>query len=230
MQASRVTEVEYRELLRIIDQLYPEPIGSGLERPDAGDPPAWHAFAPVPAPRAGYLQRVDEQALMRAARSHDVIVQLRLRPGQFVVDGDAIAGIYPPGRDAAPLRRQVMRALILGGDRTPEQDIEFVVERLVEVALRAVSPSRNDVFTTVACIEYLTAALVRVSRRRIPSPLRTDADGRLRIVAPGVTLPMLIACAFDQLDQAQPAVPAVSRALEAARHRLEAETAPAATG
>jgi uncharacterized membrane protein len=230
MQASRVTEAEYQELLRTIDRLYPEPIGGDVPRAEPSRPPEWQAFAPVPAPRTGYLQRVDDHALMRTARGHDVVVQLRLRPGQFVIEGDPIAGVYPADRASTALCRQVRRALILGGDRTPEQDIEFVVERLVEVALRAVSPSRNDLFTAVACIQYLTAALVRVSERHVPSPLRADADGRLRVVAPGVTLPVLVACAFDRLDEAEPPIPAVSQALDAARRRLAAAPAPAGAG
>jgi uncharacterized membrane protein len=177
------------------------------------------------ADRTGYLQRIDESRLLRLARTHDLVVRLHVRPGAFIVEGETLATIPEGEADRADrLQRAINAACIVGGERTPEQDVEFVIERLVEVALRALSPSREDVFTAVACVEYLSAALVRAAGRRIPSPLRTDREGRLRVVAPGPTMPLLVSCAFDRLARAAATAPDVLAALDVARRRVATAT------
>ena len=70
---------------------------------------------------------------------------------------------------------------MLGSQQTPYQDVEFAVNQLVEVAVRALSPSVNDPFTATACVDHLGAALCRLAGRKIPSPYRRDPDGQVRV-------------------------------------------------
>ena len=225
MQASNVVVAVFRDLLDTIDRLYPEPIGSEAGDAPLPEPPTVQQGVALRTHRTGYLQRVDERRLMRLACEHDALLTLHVRPGAFVVEGETLASIYPGDvAIARRLERTITAACIVGGQRTPEQDVEFVIERLVEVGLRALSPSRQDVFTAVACVEYLSAALVRAAGRHIPSPLRTDSDGRLRVVAPAVTMPLLVSCAFDRLAHAAADAPDVLAALQTARRRVAAAT------
>ena len=59
----------------------------------------------------------------------------------------------------------------------------FLVDELVEIAARALSPGVNDPFTAIGCIDWLSAALAELATRPTPDPLRTDEEGKLRIVA-----------------------------------------------
>jgi uncharacterized membrane protein len=63
--------------------------------------------------------------------------------------------------------------------RTLVQDVEFAIDQLVEVTVRALSPGVNDPFTAISCIARLGAALCTLAEKVIPSPYRHDEDGRL---------------------------------------------------
>ena len=65
--------------------------------------------------------------------------------------------------------------------------------------MRALPPSLNDPFTTIRCVDQLGSALCRLAQREMPSPCRYDEDHRLRVIAPGVTFPIIVDAAFDKI-------------------------------
>jgi uncharacterized membrane protein len=199
IQAPVVVGRVARELDRTIDHLYPEALGGDAARESRERPPRADLSTAVESPRSGYLQRVDSRALMRAATRCDVLVRLCLQPGDFVVKGQPLALVTPADRCDDGLVRALHRSCIVGSQRSAEQDVDFVMSWLVEIALRALSSSRNDVFTAITCIHYQSAALVRLAGRRFPSPVRCGPDGRPRIIAPGPDLARLICRAFDDI-------------------------------
>jgi uncharacterized membrane protein len=81
------------------------------------------------------------------------------------------------------------------------QDVEFAVDQLVEVAVRALSPGMNDPYTAMACIDRLGEALCRLAERVLPSPLRYDDDGQLRAIAYSFTFADVTGAAFNQIRQ-----------------------------
>lgn len=76
---------------------------------------------------------------------------------------------------------------IVGIERTPYQDLDFSIRRIVEIAQRALSPGINDPTTALYCIDRLREALVRLAERTTPSSCRHDDEGRLRVVAEPVS-------------------------------------------
>ncbi len=96
----------------------------------------------------------------------------------------------------------VQRAFYIGTRRTLTQDVEFAIDQLVEVAVRALSPGINDPFTAITCIDRLGTALGVLGRRDFPSPHRYDNEGRLRIVARAFTRDGVVDAAFHQIRQA----------------------------
>jgi uncharacterized membrane protein len=166
---------------------------------------------PVAAARDGYVQALDEEALVELAREHDLVVAVEHRPGRFVVEGGALAYLWPPERCVDGLPKKARSLFVLGEKRTPEQDVEFAAGQLVEVAVRALSPSVNDPFTAVACLDWLGAGLCRAARGRAPGPVRADREGRPRLLfrAP-ITFGGLADRAFDQIRQYGAATPAVA--------------------
>ena len=59
-----------------------------------------------------------------------------------MLDGP-LADIYPPGAGEA-LTGRIEPYYVLGAVRTPQQDPYFLFDQLLEVALRALSPSMNN--------------------------------------------------------------------------------------
>ncbi|MBW3596843.1 MAG: DUF2254 domain-containing protein [Planctomycetes bacterium] len=152
----------------------------------------------IRAARDGYVEAVHLGGLMEAAKKHDVVLRLELRPGDFAIAGAVLATVWPAeGAEAA--EDDVRGAVLIGLRRTSQQDVICPIEDMVEIAVRALSPGINAPFTAIACIDRLAAALGKLAQRRIPSPYRFDRGGCLRVIAPSVDFPQALEAAFRQI-------------------------------
>ncbi len=77
-----------------------------------------------------------------------------------------VALVWPAGRIDQKVDKQLRRAFRLGNQRTPTQDVEYAVNQLVEMAVRAMSPAINDPFTAMTCLDYLGQGLALVSPKK----------------------------------------------------------------
>ena len=211
-----------KELEEGIEQLFPEHLGQAASEASTGArmeslPEAFAREArPVKAASDGYLQLINADALMELACQEDLQLQLACRPGHYLVRGRTMVMVWPADRVSDDLTEKVNAAFVLGNQRTAAQDVEFCFLQLVEIAVRALSPGINDPFTAIACVDRLGSALCRVAQRDMPSPCRYDAEGRLRLVAPGPTFDGIVDAAFHQIRQNARSNPAVAiRMLEA---------------
>lgn len=118
-----------------------------------------------------------------------------------MVKGNELVRVYPRERVNRSLANQLREAFLLGRERTEQQDIEFPINQLVEIALRAISPAVNDPFTAVRCIDRLSAGLTNLCQREFPSPYRYDEAHNLRVVAQPVTFERLLDQAFTPIRQ-----------------------------
>lgn len=185
IQAPKLVATVARDLDRAIDDLERTEVGHGGPQPDPANLPNPERDAVIPAPASGYVQVVDDRALLDIAVRHDLCVRLATRPGLFVVRGNPLLVVQPRSGVVVDesVADELRSALIIGDVRTAEDDIEFSVRQLVEVALRALSPAINDPFTAMAAVDWLGAALARLANDEFPSRYRHDDAGTLRVVA-----------------------------------------------
>jgi len=207
IQANEIVARVGTELIEGINRLFPEHIGRGAPRiltgpPDTGFLDAFGREArPVGAAEDGYIQFIDGDALMALAMQEDVIIRLERGPGHYVVAGSPLVLVWPETRITDQIADRVNSAFAMGNQRTSGQDIEFVVNQLVEIAIRALSPGVNDPFTAMTCVDHLGAALCRLLQRDMPSPFRHDSQDQLRVITPVVTFSALTDAAFNQIRQ-----------------------------
>jgi uncharacterized membrane protein len=109
--------------------------------------------------------------------------------------------VFPGELVNQKLTKQINDVFILGKERSEQQDIEFPIDQLVEIALRALSPGINDPFTAIRCVDRLGAGLSRLAQKDFPSPYRYDKDNKLRAIAFGVTFEGLVDSAFNPIRQ-----------------------------
>lgn len=215
IQADVVVARVGRELEGGIGRLFPGHLGqpgpdASITPRDAGLPAAFEREArSVGAPEDGYLQLIDADALMTLASEEDLLLRLERRPGHYLVQGQTMVMVWPAERVTQALVQQLNDAFVFGKQRTATQDVEYSFCQLVEIAVRALSPGINDPFTAVACVDRLGSALCSLARGDMPSPLRFDAHGRLRLVAPGSTFAGIVDTAFNQIRQNARSNPAV---------------------
>lgn len=207
IQADRVIAAVYHELSEHIQQLFPEELGCEFEQSenDRGRPQPtedrYNHVCEIAASKNGYLQAIDSNSLLKIAGEHDFLIHLPFRPGEFIVAGSTLAKVESAEQFNEDLAEQIVNCFIVGPQRTPEQDVEFAIHQLVEVALRALSPGINDPFTAITCIDQLGSALCCLSDRAFPSPCRYDDEGRLRIISKPLTFEGVTNAAFDQIRQ-----------------------------
>lgn len=204
-----------QSLIVRIDTMFPQKVGQPPQ-PDNHEYVLWQvpdcfrsheleehppSFAEVRATRSGYLQVLDHATLMGAARDYNIIIRLNCRPGTFVHTGAYIFDVWPAERLTDDARKALHSALALGNMRSPSQDLFFLIDELVEIAARALSPGVNDPFTATTCMDWLSAAYSSFVGRDQVDPLRTDGDGKLRLVAPSFDFAGYLEQGFGNLRQ-----------------------------
>ncbi|WP_245515998.1 DUF2254 domain-containing protein [Ancylobacter aquaticus] len=222
-----------RETQAVIDRLYPTQLGQEPSPRDA------HATAgllreleadchDVFVEGSGYVQRLDEAAVMRIATEHDLMISINAPPGRFVTERDAVLRAAPRARASDEVLDRLREALVVGRDRTPTQDLHFALRRFVEIAQRALSPGINDPTTALYCIDRLSQALCSLAEREFPSAVRADEEGHPRVITPVSSLeefacPALVAVARYGMNDAD-----VVRQLVTATAEISAKAGPGA--
>jgi uncharacterized membrane protein len=195
-----------------VRRLFPEQIGHA----DAASPPdprpADQQSVTVPAQSAGYLQAVDDRSLFRLGKGRRLVIAMEPHIGDFVVPGQALASISPPGEVDEEVFRQVRKAFLLGPERTPEQDVEFGIVEISDIAIKALSPGINDPTTAYRCIDRLSEVLLEMGTRAPPAPWRTE-EGHVHYLARHPTFERAVGLAFDQIRHFGASNPGIVRKL-----------------
>ena len=157
---------------------------------------------PLRVRKTGYIQYVDPEIMLTLAIEKDLVISIQRKPGHFVWRGGVVALVWPAGRVDEELDRQISRAFRLGNARSPTQDIEYAVNLLVEMAVRAMSPAINDPFTAMTCLDYIGEGLALFVRKGEKGSHYYDSEGRLRLVLEPVPFEDLLSDAFDMLRHA----------------------------
>jgi uncharacterized membrane protein len=214
MQAPNVIASVARDLRGGLDRAFPVQVDEPHSLAPAGGAPA-DAIV-VESAVGGYVQAFDHDALTAYAAGCDVVIQLLRRPGQFVTAGTALAAAWPRSRVPADVARAVQRAALIGHQRSPEQDPEFAVDQLVEIALRALSPSLNDPFTAMGTLDHLAGAIGPVLARGGSPVTSSLVEGKPRLVLATLSVDGLLDAAFHKLRQAAAgSAPVTIRLIEA---------------
>lgn len=165
--------------------------------------------SPIHAARQGYVQAVDVEVALLVAKRHDLFIRLIRSPGHFVQAGDVVALVGPPGNVRNLAAANLTDAYRLGNLRTPAQDLEYAINQIAEVAVRAMSAAINDPYTAMTCLDHLGARLARIAARPLPLSMLYDDSGRLRLINDDHSLSDLLRAAFDLLRRASRETPEV---------------------
>lgn len=131
--------------------------------------------------RSGYVEFIDYEGLAEAACESDCLLQIDIKAGQFIINGNPI--IYLHGQVDKPdsLEEKMMELISIGPERTNVQDLEYAMMQLLQIAQRALSSGINDSLTAIACIDWLCAALASMAARpQNPHHLK-DKQGNIRL-------------------------------------------------
>lgn len=192
LQVSSLVEEVRRELGCTVERMFPEPLGQDAsEMSQLVEDREWRERIDfegdgeiVESLSSGYVQAVDDDALMSVAVRHDLVLNLIHRPGHFVVGGNTMMQAWPRARVTPEAKAALQKAWTLGSRRTLTQDVEFGLLQITEVAVRALSPGINDPFTAVNALHQASVVLCQLALRQFPSSMRFDESGARRVIAP----------------------------------------------
>ncbi len=165
---------------QVIEDMYPP-----LEAPItiAGDEefqqyPVTQTLLHIGRPRA--IQYVDERILLALSSAAGGIVEVASPAGDFVVEGSVLLRVY--GATQSIAEKPLRKTFGMGGDRTFEQDPKYALRLLVDIAIKALSPSINDPTTAVQALDQIEDLLRRLGSRRLEIGATRDSSGKLRLV------------------------------------------------
>jgi uncharacterized membrane protein len=165
--------------------------------------------AEIPATSSGYLQAISHRRLVQMAKRYDAIVRIVHRPGHFVVKGRPMAVVWPASAGPS-IARAMRRAHVIGANRTLAQDLQFAIDQLVEIAIRALSPAVNDTYTALTCIDWLGDAMCKLVSSGLPDGIRRDDHGAIRLLEVELRYDKILNRSFDKIRQAGRGMPAVA--------------------
>jgi uncharacterized membrane protein len=187
-----------RETELVIDELMPE------RRRPAHPPEPVGVFPTelkeiIASRQSGYIRFVDIRRLRALAKEYRVCMRLERRVGHFIPEGVALIRFSQGDRITHERALELLSAIEIGPTRTMQQDVEFGVVQIVDIALRAISPAVNDPTTAISCVDQLSCILIRWIDRAPPRTLYYDPPHILRVAVPWIGLDGLLDLAFEQI-------------------------------
>ena len=152
--------------------------------------------------QSGYIRVVDIERLRSLANAYRVCLRLERRVGHFVPEGVALMKVSRGDRITEERALQLLAAIDIGPARTMQEDVEFAIVQIVDIALRAISPAVNDPTTAISCVDQLSCILIRWVGRAPPRRYFYDPPHVLRVVIPRINFNGLRDLAFEQLMRA----------------------------
>jgi uncharacterized membrane protein len=132
--------------------------------------------------KGGTLLVVDREYLVAEARSAHGVIELVPQVGDFVAMGEPLFRLY--GGTAAIEDTNLRAAVVLGAERTLEQDPMFAFRILVDIAVKALSKAINDPTTAVLAIDQINRLLRSVGQRQLRDEHICDDEGSVRMIFP----------------------------------------------
>jgi len=198
ISANNIVDRIAAETEAMIDEMMPQP-----HHPDRVDLRA--SLRPDPSDVAvlsqvsGYIRFIDKRRLVAVAKFYHVTVRALRHPGHFIPAGVPLVMVSKGNRLPAEGAAELLAAFDIGPIRTLQQDVEFGVLQIVDIALKAISPAVNDPTTAINCIDQLSRILIRFASREPPDDLLYDPPGIVRASIEWVHFEHLLEVAFEQI-------------------------------
>jgi len=209
LRVSALIELVGTDTRRLLDTYYPEVPAQNPARSRVGE---------IPARRSGVLCHVDIDGLVAIAREADCVLEVVPAFGEFVPAGSPLLRIDgDPRRLTSDPRHQI----VLGLERTLDQDVSYGLRLLVDIAERSLSDSPFlDPTTAIQAIDRLHDCLRHLAHRPFPDGRHCDGTDQVRVVIPAMTWEAYVHLAFDEIRQAGAGSPQVARRLRASLQDL----------
>ena len=158
-------------------------------------------FAEVFSPDDGYIQEIDYPKLKHIAQENECIVSFEKVVGQFVSKQTRIINVYY--RDLEPLDQEIIKeiqnCILIGVKKTETQDFGFTIQKIVEIAMRALSPGINDPNTAIHCLKIIGLLLRDLAQIEKGQLMVREGDAAGFIIYESYDFEMVLYEAYHQI-------------------------------
>jgi uncharacterized membrane protein len=153
----------------------------------------------IPAPVDGWVQQISKPGVLDALPGRTV-VRLETRVGAYLTRQTPLATLWPPPPAGLQDRicRSVAQAVVVGPIRTMQQDIDFGIRQLNDIALRALSDV-NDPSTAVEAVHRLGSLIRPLLTADLPAESTRDDHDRILLTPLDLDHVDYIRHAFEQI-------------------------------
>jgi uncharacterized membrane protein len=130
--------------------------------------------------KSAIVVAVNVETLVAEAEKAKGVIEFAPQVGDFIGSGEPLFLLHD-GADAID-ERKLRASVVLGDERTMEQDPLFGFRILVDIAIKALSKAINDPTTAVLAIDQLHRLLRSAGRRNLRTDQILDQAGKLRVI------------------------------------------------
>ncbi|WP_352406780.1 DUF2254 domain-containing protein [Acetoanaerobium noterae] len=158
-------------------------------------------FFDVYAHSDGYIQEINYQKLQKIAQNHNCIICFKKVVGQFISLETKILTIYYEEKnilDEIDIE-EINKLILIGNKKTQTQDFSFTIQKIVEIAVKALSPGINDPNTAIHCLNIIGILLRDLSHIEKGYILLKKDDELGDIIYEAYDFEVLLDDAFSQI-------------------------------
>ena len=166
--------------LEVMESVYPEPSSAEQDITESEQSPGSVKGTILHRGKSAIVVAVNLETLVAEAGKAKGVIEFAPQVGDFVGSGEPLFLLHD-GADAMD-ERKLRASVVLGDERTMEQDPLFGFRILVDIAIKALSKAINDPTTAVLAIDQLHRLLRSAGRRNLRTDQILDRAGNLRVI------------------------------------------------
>ena len=154
----------------------------------------------IASEESGFIQYYDEKKLLALSEENDVVIACVNMVGVHVLAGDPLFRVfnYRHRDKREDFEEQLLGMVYVGDETNLYEDIGAGTKKLVEIAVRALSPAVNDPSTAVFCIEQI-GFLLQKAAKGLEAKVYFEGQRRVRLIVQGTTFERLLFQHFYQI-------------------------------
>lgn len=149
----------------------------------------------------GYIQEINYSGMQNIARDHKCIICINKVIGQFISTETRVATAYHDGSHdlIQEVKDKIQQCLLVGNKRTEVMDFSFTIQKIVEIALKALSPGINDPNTAVHCLKIIGLLLRDLADIQKGYIVMKEQDDKGYVICESYDFEVLLYDAYHQI-------------------------------
>lgn len=148
----------------------------------------------------GYLEDIEFKTILDYTKDFSCKIIISKRIGEFISKNQVIACIYYNESDVSDnFYKKLTECFLLEQERKVYNDYNFSIQKITEIALRAISPGINDPNTSIHCIRILGVLMGKLSQTNGNLLCISTDDCKSKIIYRDIDLKTDIYYTFFQL-------------------------------